>query len=113
MASAKSQGLRLALGGAPNTPHTVPGFPGLYRPDVPTPVVELGLMTLAEAKDAAKNHPDAFELVDIANVDEALDAYDDAVADSKNAQREVRRRRPKGGDAQQLQDEIDATKEAK
>ncbi len=32
------KGLRLTLPGAPDTPHVVPGIPGLYRPGTPTPV---------------------------------------------------------------------------
>ncbi len=40
MASRKDpeHGLRLTLPGAPDTPHVVPGVPGLYRPDTPTPI---------------------------------------------------------------------------
>lgn len=49
---AKRYGLLLNLGGAPNAPHTIPGWPGLFRPDVPTPVGGAGdRLTLEEAKE--------------------------------------------------------------
>lgn len=51
-AKSKSRhGLLLNVGGAPNVPHTVAGWPGLYRPDVPTPVGGGDdVLTLEEAK---------------------------------------------------------------
>ena len=50
----KPQGLVLTLGGAPPTPHTVEGLPGLYSPDRPTPVGGIGEPTLTQAKAADK-----------------------------------------------------------
>lgn len=39
---AGATGLRLTLPGAPCTPHNLPGFPGFYWPDRPTPVGQPG-----------------------------------------------------------------------
>ena len=56
--AAKRYGLLLTLGGAPNTPHTVQGLPGYYRPDIPTPVGGDGELSLEAAREAAKNNDD-------------------------------------------------------
>jgi hypothetical protein len=69
MATAKRYGLRLTLGGAPLTPHTVPGVPGQYRPNVPTPVGQDGELSLDDAKRAVDDHPDVLELVTISEKD--------------------------------------------
>lgn len=42
MPQSKRYGLRLKTGGAPNTPHTVAGLRGQFRPDPPTPVGQEG-----------------------------------------------------------------------
>lgn len=67
MAASKRQGIRLIVGGAPSTPHTIPGLRGYFRPDVPTPVGQPGdvIEDLDEAKKAVEDHKDAIELVDI------------------------------------------------
>lgn len=44
-------GLMLDLGGAPNTPHWVPGVAGLFRPDVATVVGGPGEVTLDRARE--------------------------------------------------------------
>jgi hypothetical protein len=56
----KRQGLRLKndgenLGGAPATPHVIPGWPGYYRHDVATPVGGDGEITLEAAKELASD----------------------------------------------------------
>lgn len=59
MAASKKPGgkaapaLILTLGGAPASPHTVTGLPGLFRPDRPVPVGGPGEATLAQAKAAS------------------------------------------------------------
>jgi hypothetical protein len=58
-------GLVLTLGGAPQTPHTVEGLLGLYRPDRPTPVGGLLEPTLEQAKAADKNPDCPVELVEL------------------------------------------------
>lgn len=67
----KQYGLKLTLGGAPNTPHILPavgdqpGVPGFYRPDQATPVGGPGECSLerAQAADADPNCP--VELVEL------------------------------------------------
>lgn len=49
---AKVPALILTLGGAPASPHTVDGLPGMYRPDRPVPVGGPGEATPAQAKAA-------------------------------------------------------------
>lgn len=61
----KRYGLKLNFEGAPATPHTVPGVPGLYRPGVPTPVGEEGEVPVEVARQAAKEHGDVFDLVEL------------------------------------------------
>lgn len=65
MSSSKRWGLRLTLGGASNTPHNVPGLPGFFRPDIPTPVGEEGEIPLDQAREAAKGNSPAVELVEL------------------------------------------------
>lgn len=109
MASAsKQQGLILTLEGAPNTPHLVTGVPGLYRPNIPTPIGEV--MTLAEAKRISDDESIPLDLVEVKNESAARDAASEALAASRNVQRALRR--AKGNEGAQLQDEIDATKGA-
>jgi hypothetical protein len=59
-----AKGLRLTLGGAPATPHVVPGV-GIFRPDIGTPVGGEGELTLAEAKKLAADESIPLELVDL------------------------------------------------
>lgn len=52
MSSKKRFGLLLTTPTNSSTPHTVPGWPGFYRNDVPTPVGEAGdVLALQDAKD--------------------------------------------------------------
>jgi hypothetical protein len=60
-----SQGLRLTVGGAPNVPHTVPGVPGLYRPDDPVPVGGPGELDVDTAKSIHEDKAVPLELVDV------------------------------------------------
>jgi hypothetical protein len=65
------QGLRLTLGGAPATPHVVAGAPGLYRPDVATPVGDDGELSLEDAKRFADDPALPLELVEITDEEAA------------------------------------------
>lgn len=67
MAATKRHGIRLIVGGAPNSPHTLAGLRGFYRPDIPTPVGQPGdvIEDLDEAKKAVAARKDAIELVEI------------------------------------------------
>lgn len=61
----KHLGLRLTLGGAPDTPHTIPGLPGQYRPSRATPVGGQGEPTEEQAREADKKRGTAVELVEL------------------------------------------------
>ena len=69
---AKRMGLRLVADGAPPTNHVVPGVPGYFNTEVPTPVGEDGEIPLDRAREIAKQHGN-LELVEIKNVKEAED----------------------------------------
>lgn len=62
---AKRFGLKLTLPGAAESPHNIPGIPGHYRSDIPTPVGEAGELSLEAAKAAAKDESIYLELVEI------------------------------------------------
>lgn len=85
MSAAKRYGLRLTLGGAPNTPHVVPGLPGYYRPDIPTPVGGDGELSLEAAREADKGSEEV-ELVAM-TAKEASDAEAVAADTMKQARR--------------------------
>jgi hypothetical protein len=110
MATAKPKGLILTLEGAPNTPHVVEGVPGLYRPDVPTPIGETVGFEQAKKYDADESVP--LKIVEIKDAELAKHLFDEAIADSKNIQRSLRRSKGKGGESAFLEDEINATKGA-
>ena len=81
----KRYGLRLTLGGAPNTPHLVPGLPGYFRPDVPTPVGGDGELTLEAAREVSKSNSPV-ELVELKpkEADEAKELYDLTVKEARS-----------------------------
>lgn len=71
------QGLRLTLPGAPDTPHVIPGVPGLYRPGTPTPVGgDTDVVTLERAREI-----DADEGVPLGLVDMTVQEADAARAE--------------------------------
>lgn len=107
--ASKKQGLILTLEGAPNTPHIVEGVAGLYRPNIPTP---LGAITDAEAKRIDSDPAIPLALAPIDDERDAANAAESALSDSRNVQRQLRRKKTKGGESAQLADEIDATKGA-
>jgi hypothetical protein len=61
----KNYGLRLTLGGAPAVPHTVPGVPGFFRPDEPTPVGDDHPVSLVWARELDKDESVELELVEL------------------------------------------------
>lgn len=66
--AAKVPALKLTLGGAPLTWHSVTGLIGFYHPDIPTPVGGPGECSLALAKEAAADEGAPVELVQISEV---------------------------------------------
>lgn len=99
--------------GAPTTPHTVPGVPGLYRPDVPTPVGEEGELGVKQARAFAKEHSDVLEVVTITagNVE---DAKEQAAADLAEARSGVieAREDASGAEEEQVAEQTEAVKGA-
>ena len=67
--ASKDKGLLLVLGNAPHTPHVVPGVPGLFRPDRPTPVGGPGEPSLDVAEAVSKDPGTHLKLVDIPSKD--------------------------------------------
>lgn len=67
----KNYGLRLTVAGAPNTPHSVGQVPGLFRPDIPTPVGGPGELDLKFARELDADRSVPLELVDVKNVEKA------------------------------------------
>lgn len=108
--AAKSEGLILDLPGAPDVPHMVRDVPGLYRPSIPTPLHKDISADRAKEIDADEGVP--LKLAPITNADAAEAAASDALADSRNAQREAKRKRVKGSEATRVNEEIEATKGA-
>lgn len=114
MAAKATKGLLLTLGGAPNTPHVIEGLPGYYSPTVPHIVGEGADVPLELAKTAAKEHSDVLDLVSVkaGDVDDALAAHKDFVAEGRGALLEARRDGRAEDDPSRTEDEIDALKEA-
>jgi hypothetical protein len=114
VANNKRHGLRLTLGGAPATPHTLAGFRGYYRPDVPTPVGRPGdvIEDIAEAKELAAKCADVVELVEIPQSQvqraEAQAAAD--VEDGADGLAAARRDGRASDDTSRFADERDAVK---
>lgn len=112
MAAAKHYGLQLTLGNAPNTPHTIDGVHGLFRPNVPCPVDVPGTVSLETAKALDKDARVALKLVELTK-----DEFDAAVAqrsaDMQTARSslKVARRTAEGADAVRLVDEANSLKE--
>lgn len=70
----RARGLRLTLGGAPLSPQVVAGVPGLFRPDIPTPVGTADSpLTLEEAERLSEDPSVPLELVDIEDEQAARD----------------------------------------
>lgn len=119
----KRQGLRLkndgeTLGGAPSTPHVIPGWPGYYRADIPTPVGGDGELTLEAAQELAKTG--VVELVEIKDSEVPV-AEEQAKADIQagreglvaeaRSTRSARRDRAGAAAGERIRAESEATKE--
>lgn len=103
--------LILDLPGAPNTPHTIPGVPGLYRPDRATPVGAPGEVTEDQAKDLAADEGTHLKLVRV-SADEVDDLREQAQNDlraAREGQREAILAGPDGAEAGQITNERAAT----
>jgi hypothetical protein len=105
----KKYGLRLTLGGAPNTPHTVVGIPGVYRPDIPTPVGGEGELSLERAKEIAESNVD-LELVEVKDILTAKTQNAKDVAEARNAAAAASRDNPTSAERERLKDEIESVK---
>lgn len=90
---AKNWGLILTLGGAPDSPHSIHGVVGLYRPDVPTPVGGINQMPLKQAAALADDKKYPLELVEVADVEEAEATIKKDHAEAQKAHRAVRSRK--------------------
>lgn len=69
-----SYGLALDLGGAPNTPHWIPGVPGSFRPEDPSPIGEDGeglfaAIDFAEATRLSEDPSVPLKIVELASGD--------------------------------------------
>jgi hypothetical protein len=108
MSNTKPMGLRLTLGGAPDTPHTVAGLPGLYRPGAPTPVGGPGEATLEQAQAAHDAAGVPVELVEIPSGD--LDRLRGEQTEQRQAARSAARkqRRASAVESDRIDDETAA-----
>lgn len=108
--STKQYGLRLTLGGAPDTPHQFPGFPGLYRPSRPTPVGGPGEATLEQAQEVDKKRGFPLELVEMTakEVDEAREGHLVDLDDARHGIVAHRKAEPTGAEIEQIKDEMAA-----
>jgi hypothetical protein len=73
MSTKKVKGLRLTLGGAPDSPFQIPGLPGYYMPSRVTPIGGPGEATEEQAEQFAAL-PEAITDLKGAALDEALKA---------------------------------------
>lgn len=103
----KRYGLCLTLGGAPNTPHTVPGLPGYFRPDIPTPVGGDGQMSLEDAKAAAASC-DVLELVEVEDVAKAEQVAADDLEQGRSGIQQSARDKLDTTEKNRLRDEANA-----
>lgn len=109
----KRYGLRLTVGGAPAVPHQIPGVPGLYRPDKPTPVGADGELPLDRARELAADPSVHLELVPIAagDVEELSAAAADALEAARGGVAQATRHAD-GHEADQVADEVAAIQTA-
>lgn len=109
----KRQGLRLDLPGAPSTPHVVPGVPGYFYPDAPTPVGSTGEVPLAEAKELDKDKGTPLELVDIksSDVEAAEELAAETVVEGRKGLIVAQRQGFSGAEGSRAKDERDSSKE--
>lgn len=105
-------GLVLNLKGAPETPHTVVGLRGQYRPTQPTPIGGEGEVTLDEAK-AAIEAGAPVDLVNIAKtkLDDLRKAAAEDLALARMGAVQARKDEPTAAEADVINDHADAVKE--
>jgi hypothetical protein len=111
----KRQGLRLNLPGAPRTPHVVPGVPGYFYPDAPTPVGAEGELPLEAAKELDQSKGTPLELVDIksSEVKAAEELAAETVAKGRKGLIVAQRQGFVGAEESRAGDEHESTKEGK
>lgn len=99
--------LKLNLGGAPASWHSVADLPGFYHPDIPTCVGETGECPLDVAKAAAEHEGAPVELVMLTEKDaeNARAAQREQLLDARNA---LHRDGTEGLTRQQIDNELDA-----
>lgn len=112
--AAKRQGLRLTLPGAPNTPHVVPGVPGYYYPETPTPVGKTGELPLEAAKELDRDKGTHLELVEIpsGDVEAAEQLAVETVAEGRKGLIAAQGAGLVGAEGSRARDESTANKEA-
>lgn len=113
MAHTKRWGLRLDLPGAPSTAHTVPGLPGYFYPDAPTPVGEVGELPLDAARELDKDEGCPLELIEIkpSEVEDAEKLAAESVKEGRKGLQAAQRDGFKGAEKARAADEADATTE--
>lgn len=84
-AAKKHPALVLDHPGAPSTGHVIPGVPGVYYADRPTPVGGIGEATLAQANDCHASEGCPLKLVQI--TDNQLAALRKAAEQDRRAER--------------------------
>lgn len=91
-AAPKVPALKLSLGGAPSTWHSVDGLPGFYHPDHPTPVGGPGEAPLELAREYSANDGAPVELVEITErqAETARELVADATRAATNSLRDQR-----------------------
>lgn len=88
------KGLRLTLGNAPATWHTVDGLPGYFHPDIAVPIGEIGAVDATNAKKHDKDEGCPVGLVSVTEKDlqrarEALSELQVQVKAALRSQRDV------------------------
>lgn len=113
---ATRHGLRLTLGGAPNTPHAIPGVPGYFWPDFPTPVGGEGDAISLDAAHRYHDDPGMhLELVEYPASDEQghRDRVAATIGEARTGIAQARRDGPEGHwEADRIADHIQVTTEA-
>jgi hypothetical protein len=105
---AAEHGLRLTLPGAPNNAHTIPGVPGFYWPDRPTPVGGPGdPVGLDQARALAADPGVHLELVPVTDPDTVRARYH-AAAHAAAGDLRAARRLTEGDEAAVITDQLAA-----
>lgn len=109
MSSKKVKGLRLTLGGAPDSPHQIPGLAGYYLPSRVTPVGGPGETPLEVAEEFAGRKEPSVELVEIseAQADKEREFQAELVVRGRHGVLDLRSK-AKGAEVAQVKDELAA-----